>query len=89
MRTLNKIFSASPLKDIKTFFTKELCCHIASYNIQLVTTGNPVNSYLTSTVDKTYNGPVIVPFSVQILKCLLQFFSYTGSDLVTKGFYCY
>ena len=36
--------------------------------------------YLTSTVDKTHHGPVIAPFSVQ----LLQFFSYTRGVLVSK-----
>ena len=44
--------------------------YIASYTIQLVTTGNPVNFYLTSTVDKTHHGSVIALFSVQ------RFFSY-------------
>ena len=38
--------SASLSKDVKTFFIKELCCDIANYTIQLVTTGKPVNSYL-------------------------------------------
>ena len=35
-------------------FILELCCHIASYTIQLVTAGNAVDSYPTSTVDKTF-----------------------------------
>ena len=34
------------------------------YIIRLVTTDNPVNYYLTSTVDKTHHGPVIASFSV-------------------------
>ena len=66
IRILRKNFCTLPSKDVKTFFIEELCCHIASYTIQLVTAGNTVNSYLTSTADKTYHGPV--------LKCLLQFF---------------
>ena len=64
---MSKIFSASSSKDIKTFFIEGLCCH---YTIQLVTTGILVNSYLTSTVDKTFHDPAIDLFSVQ----LLQFF---------------
>ena len=47
---------------------KDLCCHIASDTIQLVTTGNPVNSYLTSTVGKTHHGLVIASFSMQLLQ---------------------
>ena len=68
-----KNFSASPSKDVKTSFIENLCCNIASYTIQLVTTGNPVNYYVTSIVDKTHHGPVIAPFSMKILKDLLQF----------------
>ena len=52
------------------------------YPIQLVTTGNPVNSYFFSTVDKIHHGPVIAPFSVQ----LLQVFSYAGGVLATNLF---
>ena len=37
-------------------------------------TGNPVNSCLTSTMNKTHHGPVISPFSEEILKCLPNFF---------------
>ena len=69
-----KFFSAPSLNYIKTFFIKELCCHIASYIIQLVTTENSVNSYATVTVDKTSHGPVIDPVSVQILKYPLKLF---------------
>ena len=47
---------------------------IVSCTMQLVTTGNPVNSYLTSTVHKTNYGPVIAPFSGKVLICLLNFF---------------
>ena len=44
----------------------------ASYiPIQFVTTGNPVNSCFASTTDKTHNGLVIAPFSVQLLQFLL------------------
>ena len=42
--------------------------------IYLVTTGNPVNSCLTSIKVKIQHEPVIAPFSVQILKCLLKIF---------------
>ena len=51
----------------------QLHCHIANYTNHLVTIGNSVNSYLTSTVDKTYHRLVIAHFSVEILRCLLQF----------------
>ena len=53
--------------------TYNICCHIAKFTIHLVTTGNPMNSCLTSTVDKTQYGSIIT-FSVQILKCLLHLF---------------
>ena len=33
-----------------------------SYTIQIVTSGSPASSYLTSTVDKTRHGPVIALF---------------------------
>ena len=64
---------------------KDLCYSIPSKTIQLVTTGNPVNSYLTTTADKTHHGPVIALFSVQ----LMQFFSYSEGVLITNFFYCY
>ena len=32
-------------------------------------------------MDKTHHGPVIALFYVQILKCILQFFSYAESCL--------
>ena len=73
------MFSASPSKDIKNFFIKGLCCHIASYTIQLATTENPVSAHLASTVIKTHNEPVIAPFCVQPLK----FFNHAGGVLVT------
>ena len=65
---LSKIFSSSPSKDLKTFFIKDLCCHVANYIIQVVITGNPVNSYLIYTKDKTHHGPVVATFSVKLLK---------------------
>ena len=43
---------------------------------------------ITFTLDKTHHGPVTAPFSVPILKCLLQFFSYAGDVLVTNPYYC-
>ena len=52
------------------------------YPIQLVTNGNPVNFYLTSTVDKTHHGAVLDPFSVRLVK----FFSYAEGVLVTNLF---
>ena len=52
-----------------------------SFTFQLLSTGNPGSSYLTFTVDKTHHGPVTTPFTVQILVCLLQFFSYAGGFL--------
>ena len=64
-----KIFSAPPSKDIKTFFIKGLCCHIASYTTQLVPLEILLlNSYLSSTVEKTHHGPVIASFYVQLLQ---------------------
>ena len=72
---------------LKHFFNKELpCCHITNYIIQLVTTVNTVNC-LISTVDKTHHRPVITPFSVQMLKCLMQSFQLRQSVLVTNLFY--
>ena len=82
-------FSVSPSKYIKTFFIEGLCCHVASCAIPHVTIGNPKNSCLISTVDKTHYGPITAPFSVQILKCLLQFFRYAVGFLVTNLFYCF
>ena len=41
--------------------------------VQLAIAGNPVNSCLTFILYKTHHGPLIAPFSVQILKCLLLF----------------
>ena len=73
IRVLSEIFSASPSKDIKTFFIKELCGHTASYTVQRVATGNPVHSYLSSTLDKAHHGPVMAPFSVKILNVLQAF----------------
>ena len=87
IRIVSKIFSASQSKDIKNFFIKEFCPHIASYQYHL--TGNPVNSCLISTVGKTHYGPVISFFPVKILECLLQFFRYAGGAVVTNLFYYY
>ena len=63
MRIIN--ISAPLSKDIWKNFS------LASYTIQFATTGNTVNSYLTSTVDKTHHELVIAPFSVQVLKFFL------------------
>ena len=46
---------------------------ILRYPTQLVTTENPANSYLTSTVDKTRYGPVTASFSVQFLHIFCWF----------------
>ena len=70
IRILSKIFSAPQAKD--NFLFKDLCCHIPSYLYYL--TGNLVNSYLTSTVEQTHQGPVVSFFPVKILECLLQIF---------------
>ena len=40
--------------------------------IEFLVTGNLVNSCPTSTMDKIHHRPVIVPFSLQILRSLLQ-----------------
>ena len=61
-------------KIVKHFLLKILCCHTASYTIQLVTTGNGVNFYLAFALDKTHHGAVIAPFFVLILKFPLHFF---------------
>ena len=63
----------SPSKDVDTFFIIELCYYIAIVSSSLlpttlITIDNPVNSYLTCTVDKTHHGLVIAPFSVLIFK---------------------
>ena len=68
IRILHKNISASPSKDVKTFFVKKLCCHIANYTIQLVTTGNTANSYLTSTVNRIRRGACISRFRILELR---------------------
>ena len=60
----------SSSKDVQEYAETAL---VTIHAIKLVITGNPVNSCLTSTLYKTHHGPVIAPFSVQILKCLLLF----------------
>ena len=62
----------------KKVFTGTMNCYICFFigvaiklvvsTIQLAT-GNSVNSSLTSTMDKTYHGPVTAPFSEETLKC--------------------
>ena len=51
---------------------------------RLVTAGKSVNSYFTFTVDKTHHGPVIAPFSMQ----LLQLFLYVRGVSATNLSYC-
>ena len=66
-----KNLSASPSKDVNRceFFIKQLYCHISIYTtIELFTAGNPVNCYLTFTMDATHHRLVNAIFSVQILK---------------------
>ena len=63
----------SPSKDVKTFFIIELRFYIAIVSSSvlpttLTTIDNPVNFYLTSTVNKTHHRPVIAPFSVLIFE---------------------
>ena len=74
IRVPSKTFSASKLKYNKAFLIKELRCHVASYTIHFFTTRNPVNFYLTSTVDKTHHKPVIVPFFCANFKMSFAFF---------------
>ena len=50
-----------------------LSCNDKLVTIQLAT-GNPVDYWLTSTVDKTHHGLVIAPFSKEILKRLQKNF---------------
>ena len=59
IRILHKNISASPSKDAKTFFVKKLCGYIANYTMQLVTTGNTANSYLTPLSIKFVVGQVL------------------------------
>ena len=61
-------------KILKYFSLKSYAELSIIHVIYLVATGNPVNSYLTFTLDETHHGPVIAPFAMQALKCLLQFF---------------
>ena len=42
--------------------------------IEFVTTGNPVNSHLTFTLDKTHHRPVISPFLCKFYNCFLKCF---------------
>ena len=70
IRILNKIFFASPSKDI-ILASKGLWCHIASCSPSKLLPLNPANFYLTSALDKTHHNPVNVPFSAQSL----EFFS--------------
>ena len=68
IRILSKIHSALPTKNMNTVTSLTIL-----HPTELAATGNPVNSYLTSTVNRTHHGQVIAPFSVQVLKI----FSYT------------
>ena len=63
IRMLTKIHSALPLKNMNTVTSLPIL-----HPTELVATGNPVNSYLTSTVNRTHHRPVIAPFPVQVLK---------------------
>ena len=67
-KILRKTFSGSPSKYLKKHFLEriKLSYKLAMVTIQLFTTGNSVNSYLTTTVDKTHDEPVIASFSVQM-----------------------
>ena len=59
---------ASLSKDAETFVIKDLYCYVIA-TIHLAT-GNPIASWLTTTVNKINHGPVITPSSEEILKCL-------------------
>ena len=59
IRILSKIHSALPSKNMNT--------------VTSLTILHPTELVLTSTVNRTHHGPVIAPFSVQVLKI----FSYT------------
>ena len=61
---------------------------MASYTIQLDITGNSVNSYRTSTVDKTRHGSVIALAISSYCATTAGFSSYAGGVLVTNIFYC-
>ena len=64
IRILSKTHSALPPKNMNTVTLLTIL-----HPTELVATGNPVNSYLTSAVNRTHHGPVIIaPFSVQVLK---------------------
>ena len=72
--------SASPSKDIKTFFIKAHA--VIPHPIEHFTNGSRVNVYLTSIVDRKYHGLAITLVSVQ----LLLFFSYARVVVVTTFF---
>ena len=77
-----KFFLHHHQKILKHFLLKKICRHIDSYILQLVLLETLwVNSYFSSTVDNTYQGPVIA-FSVQ----LLEFFSLRQSCLNNQPF---
>ena len=62
---LSTKFSTSPSKDVKTFLIKEMQTNSqlrTIHAIELVATVNPVNSFLTSTMNKTHHGLIIGPF---------------------------
>ena len=69
---LKKKNSASLSKDAETFFIKVLYCYVIA-TIYLAT-GNPIISWLTTTINKINHGPVIAPSSEEILKCLPKSF---------------
>ena len=82
---LSKRISALFSKGVKFLIKESLCTHIASHLLPsiswLVGTWEHVNSFLTSTVDKTSHMPVVFLCKCYV-KCLLWFLSYTRCILV-------
>ena len=87
IRKLRQHISASSSRGVKFLIKELLCIHIAKkplFSINgLFSSLKHVNSFLTSTVDKT--NSVYAPFLCKFyVKCLCDFSSYTGCILVGK-----
>ena len=53
------------------------------------TTRNPLNSYLTSTVDKTHQGPVFASSSVQLLQFFYVPWSFPSNQTIADDIFGY
>ena len=91
IRKLSQRISASSSKGVKFLIKELLCTHIASHLLPsiswLVATWKHVNSFPTSTVDKTNYMSLIATFLCKLyVKCLwfCYFLSYTACIVVGK-----